>query len=168
MIPVMGKGNIAKWWRLFTAYGIPVYITFDNDSDSDEKASHRTDLLQTLGVDEGEATEAIETQDWLIQATYCVFGRDFEQCMRAAFHDDYERLENEVRESFGHSKHIIARYVAEQLPDRGDGWARVRELGERIKAMVASTGERDSSEPSSTAEEPHVEDFWEEDDEIPF
>lgn len=35
IIPVHGVGNLAKWWRLFTAYQIPVYVIFDNDSSED-------------------------------------------------------------------------------------------------------------------------------------
>ncbi len=51
IIPVHGVGNLAKWWRLFTAYEIPTYVLFDNDgSQDDPQGIKRQDLLQALEV----------------------------------------------------------------------------------------------------------------------
>ena len=36
IVPV-GEGNLAKWRRLFTAYGIPTFVIFDNDGKADDK-----------------------------------------------------------------------------------------------------------------------------------
>ncbi len=52
VIAVHGVGNLAKWWRLFSAYGIPTYFVFDNDSKDDRAGAKRSDLLATLGVPE--------------------------------------------------------------------------------------------------------------------
>jgi len=49
VIPVHGKGNLAKWYRLFTAYEIPCYVVFDNDGDTDDKKQvKRRDALLAL------------------------------------------------------------------------------------------------------------------------
>src|SRR5690606_3443818 len=48
VINVGGKGNLAKWRRLFTAYGIPVYVVFDNDGSEDGEATRRIDALRAI------------------------------------------------------------------------------------------------------------------------
>src|SRR5262249_37670725 len=45
VIPVHGVGNLAKWWRFFTAYGIPTYPMFDNDAKDDPDQKKRSDIL---------------------------------------------------------------------------------------------------------------------------
>src|SRR4051794_31106032 len=37
IIPVHGKGNLAKSRRLFTVYEIRCFVVFDNDGDEDDK-----------------------------------------------------------------------------------------------------------------------------------
>jgi len=168
IIPVMGKGNLAKWWRLFTAYGFHVYVIFDNDTRDDKNATHRNDILSTIGVnDPKEIDEAINTEEWLIKDTYCVFGKDFEQCLRATFGDEYKSLENAARDMFGDSKPIIARYVAEQLTGIKNGWPKVQQLRDKIMAMV--TKQDDSSVENGQhyedVQEEFPGDFW---DDVPF
>lgn len=136
IIPVMGKGNLAKWWRLFTAYGIPVYIVFDNDAHEDQDAKLRTDALITIGIqDDEEIREAISTDDWLVRPTYAVFGKNFESCMKRYF-PGYEQLEREVREIFGDSKPIVARCVAQKLCiDEAMGNNKLQALAQQIKNL---------------------------------
>jgi putative ATP-dependent endonuclease of OLD family len=43
IVPVGGKGNLAKWRRLFTAYGIPTFVIFDNDGK--ETTSRRSSVV---------------------------------------------------------------------------------------------------------------------------
>src|SRR5690606_19028457 len=56
IIGVNGKGNLAKWWRLFTLYKTPTYICFDNDvrSKDDENGSRRKDALKAIGIPEAD------------------------------------------------------------------------------------------------------------------
>jgi putative ATP-dependent endonuclease of the OLD family len=51
VISVQGVGNLAKWLRLFAAYGLPTYVIFDNDYTDDADAARRADLLNTLSVE---------------------------------------------------------------------------------------------------------------------
>jgi putative ATP-dependent endonuclease of the OLD family len=50
VLPVHGVGNLAKWWRFFTAYQLPVLVVFDNDArGEDDDGSRRADLMAALG-----------------------------------------------------------------------------------------------------------------------
>lgn len=143
VIPVMGKGNLAKWWRLFTAYGIPTYIIFDNDSNNDEKESKRKDALKALGIHENEQEKYLRSDEFLICERFAVFGKDFEVTMRANF-SDYSQHEQKASEMFGDSKSIIARYVANQLEaTSGDaGWQKYQELKSAILNLSSPTGKQ--------------------------
>lgn len=144
IIPVMGKGNLAKWWRLFTAYGIPVYIAFDNDTKNDPKGTYRCDALKAIRISDKEISEAINTSEWRVCNQYCVFGNDFETCMRACFGDEYKNLESEAKERFGtDSKPIVARYVADKLSDSNDGWQFIKQLRNVLANTLSNTRAQD-------------------------
>ena len=138
VLPVHGVGNLAKWWRFFSAYGLPVYVAFDNDARDDDQEIKRKDLLQTLGINAQEWPEAISTKQWLIGESYCVFGRNFEETLRANFGEAYRALEGEALEQFGLSaeqaKPLVARYVAERLEkdDQAPGWKGLEMLSKAI------------------------------------
>ncbi|MEW6285395.1 MAG: AAA family ATPase [Chloroflexota bacterium] len=133
IIPVLGKGNLAKWWRLFTAYGIPTYVIFDNDKQGDDNGTKRKDALKALAVDENHWERYLQTDEWEITPTFTVFGGDFETTMRQQF-SNYSELEQEAKETLGESKPIIARYVANRLDasSRDDGWKKFQELKDII------------------------------------
>ncbi|NOZ28519.1 MAG: AAA family ATPase [Chloroflexi bacterium] len=169
IIPVMGKGNLAKWWRLFTAYGITVYITFDNDTSDDPNGVHRSDALKTIGVGIREIEEATGTSEWFIRDRYCVFGGDFERCMRSIFGNQYEELEDEAREKFGNSKPIVARHVAEELSGSEEGWDKVEELKKKIRSLVTGrTAAMLNQIQQQDDQEQEFLDSWKEDYELPF
>ena len=140
----MGKGNLAKWWRFFTAYGIPTFLTFDNDTKADEDKRKRKDALATIGFsEESEVENIISREDWYIGDSCCVFGQDFEQVMRVSF-SNYRQLEEEARQTIGDSKSLVARYIAEKLElnEEDTGWAKFKNL----KQMLENLGTIDSSE----------------------
>jgi putative ATP-dependent endonuclease of OLD family len=112
IVPVMGKGNLAKWWRLFNAYSIPTYVIFDNDAKHDPKGDQRKDLLSTIGIE--NTGKMIRETNWVIHNKFSVFGIDFEDTMRN-FLGDYKEKEEKAIELLGSSKPIVARYVAEQV-----------------------------------------------------
>jgi len=135
IVPVMGKGSLAKWWRLFTAYGIPTYVIFDNDSKDDQTATKRRDVLTTLQLDNADGI--ISSEDWLIYENLCVFGKDFEATMRANFLG-YQEKEQEAKEILGDSKPIVARYVANQLDvDDAPGWKKYERLRDAIRNLAS-------------------------------
>ncbi|MBN2186361.1 MAG: AAA family ATPase [Dehalococcoidia bacterium] len=134
VVPVMGKGNLAKWWRFFTAYSIPTFLTFDNDAEKDRDEKKRRDALATIGIaDEAEVTSIIGGEGWYISDSCCVFGWDFEETMRNSF-ADYGRLEGEAKQAIGDSKPLVARHVAEKLElnKEDTGWARFEDLKQKL------------------------------------
>lgn len=142
VIPVYGVGNIAKWWRLFSAYGIPTYVMFDNDSGDDKEGRKGSDLLSALGVSEERRYDYMKATQWVIEDRFCIFGGDFEQAMRAVFGSEYKKLEEEARARHGlgqNSKPLIARAVAQHLGLDGypEARARFEELAEAITRCAA-------------------------------
>lgn len=139
VIPVMGKGNLAKWWRLFAAYGIPGYVIFDNDTRRDDKEGmHRSDALRAIGIADGDIKRALGAADWEVFHLYCIFGQDFEAALKAHF-PDYESLEKLAASSIGNAKPLIARQVVEHLSydAKTTGWQRVTTLTDSILNLTA-------------------------------
>lgn len=145
VIAVHGVGNLAKWWRLFSAYHIPTYVVFDNDARDDKDGVKRSNLLATLGVPENRHADYMASTDWVIEDRFCVFGGDFELTMRAGFQPEYEVLEDDARalHGFGQdSKPLLARHVAQQLTLDAfpEARARVVRLAEAITRCSAEEG----------------------------
>jgi len=140
-IPVHGVGNIAKWWRFFTAYGIPTYATFDNDAgkNDDQEGTKRQDILRALKVDPGRYKTLMNATDWQVDDTFSVFGNDFEATMRELFDGEYLGLEQQaIALGLGkQSKPLIARYVAESIKiQRGtSAHEKFGDLCERIRTL---------------------------------
>ena len=138
VISVGGKGNLTRFWRLFSAYDLPVYVIFDNDADDDKKGSKRTELLTTLEISDVEAI--LSEADLKVDNSFAIFDKDFETALRNIFESEqYEALEKEAREFLGiepdnknDCKPLVGRYVAEKLSKRLDysvaGWARLLKL----------------------------------------
>lgn len=137
IIGVSGKGNLAKWWRLFTLYRIPTFICFDNDAGKDGNGAKRKDALKAIGIPEADLDGVLGIDDWNISDQFCVFGTDFETTLRASF-EDYAEMEAEQKEILGsNSKHIIARETAKRvaIDVESVGQQRLLEVIERIKAL---------------------------------
>ena len=141
IIPVQGKGNLSKWWRLFTAYDIQCYVIFDNDTSDDGNRSRREAVLEALEVDPGITDDLCTTDEIIVMDRFAVMGGDYEKVMRASYYD-YTDLEAQASEAIGDdSKPLKARWVAERL-DLGDSGP-VHDLA---RAIMDWTG-LDSSSP---------------------
>jgi len=136
IIPVMGKGNLAKWWRFFTAFEIPTYVIFDNDGEDDQHGSKRKDALRAIGFNEGQVQQVIESRIWVVSNLYCVFGIDFETVLRESF-GGYRDIESQAREEMGDSKPLIARFVAERIVRNNAeiGWRKITELATALRNL---------------------------------
>lgn len=133
IIPVFGKGNLAKWWRLFTAFQIPTFICFDNDSQNDDRGVKRKDALKAIGIPEDQLNTLLSSRDWNLGERFCVFGIDFETTMRNTL-PEYDEIESFVRADLGDSKPIVAKEVAARIPldTKAEGWINLNGLKERI------------------------------------
>lgn len=137
IIAVNGKGNLAKWWRLFTLFKIPTFICFDNDSKNDTKGGQRKDALKAIGIPEEDLDGLLTVKDWNVSDGFCVFGVDYETSMTASF-PDYSTIGKEKAEEFGtSSKHIVAKETAKSvdLESETEGNKRLLELIEKIKSL---------------------------------
>ena len=74
IIGVGGKGNLAKWWRLFSLYEIPTFICFDNDFKSDDpQGFKRKDALKAIGIQDEELSTILSIEKWTLSDAYVVF-----------------------------------------------------------------------------------------------
>lgn len=139
IIGVGGKGNLAKWWRLFTLYKIPTFICFDNDAKTEDKdSSRRKDALKAIGISDEELEAVLSIENWSASDRFCVFGADFETTMRASF-SDYIKIEKQTIETLGsNSKNLIARETAKlvDLQCDSEGKNQMNDLIERIKKLT--------------------------------
>lgn len=140
IVPVHGKGNLSKWWRLFTAYGIPTYIIFDNDSKNDDDGKRRKDILRTLNISEDAFDGLLSADSIKIETKYAIFGKDFETTLELRFGEEYSKLEKEASQygfSKEQSKPLIARFIAERVSYNKDDdrWQPIRKLTEKIRTL---------------------------------
>lgn len=114
-ISVGGKGNLAKWWRLFSAYDIPTYLIFDNDKSDDGDSAKRCDVLRTLGVPDADQAPFLAATSLVVEDRFAVFGGSYERTMRDLV-PGYVELETTCTNTYGSlGKPFVARWVAEQL-----------------------------------------------------
>lgn len=164
VIPVHGKGNLAKWRRLFTLFEIPTYVVFDNDPGDDREGNKRRDALASVGIEAHESEGYIDTEDWLVEPAFCVFGTDFEETLRAHF-DGYADGEDEAVNTHGiNTKPFKARWVAENLDVEADepGAERLLELTRALEQLVARASPGRGREETNDAlgeDEGHPPDF---------
>ncbi len=162
VIPVQGKGNIAKWWRLFTAFDIPVYIIFDNDPDDDRDSVKRKDILNTIGVSDNMDDLLVITEIHIAEK-FAIFGSDFETCMRSLF-TKYSEYETQAQELIGSgAKPFTARFVARKLSEEngndGNGWEKIKELTTKIKNLTITDQESEEEIPERLSPENNYEDI---------
>ncbi len=139
ILGVGGKGNLAKWWRLFTLYQIPTFICFDNDIKTEDKdGSRRKDALKAIGIRDEELDSILGIDTWAISDRFCVFGTDFETTLRASF-ADYADIEKLTIETLGSSsKNLIARETGKliNLTVESEGKNQMINLIELIKKLT--------------------------------
>jgi len=138
VIPVHGKGSIARYVRLFEAYKIPTYVVFDNDPSDDESGEHRKDIFRTVSQPLDDSN--FESKDIIVEDSFAIFGEDFEKSLRKLLEPvGYGATEEEVRDKYGPAKPIVARQVAIELTSNGiqhGCWEKLRVLAQKIRAKV--------------------------------
>ena len=137
VISVMGKGNIPKWYRLFSYFKIPIFVIFDNDNKDDSDARKRRDILSTLGYREDiKIDRVLNISDWKIGRKICIFGRDYETTLQQ-YSPIYEELKRDAINRVGDSKPIVARHIAERMAFDGTDvfWKKFNELVENIRRI---------------------------------
>lgn len=137
VIPVGGLGNLAKWFRLFTAFGIPCYSVFDTDSNltgqkAVQPAAQRADLFAAMGV----GIPALTADPLFVAQDYATFDETFEPGVKALLGAPWEALYEESAAVVGEgTKPLRARYAAERLKLAdlsGDALAALRHLASAV------------------------------------
>lgn len=112
-----GKNNLDQFFQLYNAFGIPVYVIFDNDQGKpDKELEQNRVLLRMLHQPETLNPEPE------ISATYAVLNIDFETEMRNAIgSENYDSLCKDAAYELGSNpgKGLRARYMAQRLADEG-------------------------------------------------
>lgn len=135
-IPVGGKGNLAKWWRFFTAFEIPTLVIFDNDTSDDGSTTKRCDVLAAVGVDDSDQAGFLGAKSLMIGERVAVMGIDFEHTLRTLV-PTYAALEDDCRTKHGSlSKPFIARWCAERLGEAD--CEPLRPLANKIAGLVTA------------------------------
>lgn len=138
VIPVHGKGSIARYIRLYEAYGIPAYAIFDNDPQDDTSGNKRKEIVETCGHPFDE--KILKEEDIYVAGQFSVFGKDFEGTLRKKFSNfGYSEKESLIIDKFGPAKPLVAREVASLLIEEGveDGvWDRLKEIALKVSALV--------------------------------
>lgn len=136
-IPVFGKGNLSRFYRLFQAYGLPVYVIFDNDDEDDKEVIKRKDICNTVRIDSETATKQ---EDLYVLDECAVFGIDYETTLRNIM-GNYDRFEREVRTFLGYNpdnkrecKPLVARETAKRVLADYNVWSEADKL--KLSGMV--------------------------------
>lgn len=121
LVPVEGIGNIAKWFRLYTALGIECFCIFDTDSDKAGKdaanlSAKRQDIMAALGRDASVANaENLSTAAIAVELGYATLNPNFEGAVATIFGLAWAIHYAEAELLVGDSKPLRARYAAEKV-----------------------------------------------------
>lgn len=137
IIPVHGKGNLAKWFRIFEAYGIPTFLMFDNDGTHDGEGTQRKDALAAVGIPADQIDGQLAGDGWTVNARHCIFGADYETTLRQAL-PGYQAAEEAARTAGVSAKPFVARWAMEHIPppDASAGWQTAHALTAAVRALI--------------------------------
>jgi putative ATP-dependent endonuclease of OLD family len=140
VLAVHGVTNLPKWWRFFTAYEIPTYLIFDNDLGSDRDGRARTEIVETVALNDQQRRQAMSANELIVFDSVAVFGGNFESALRELFGDSYAQLEEQARHQSGlagdAAKPLVARYIAERIELTGAAAAALAVLADAIQRSL--------------------------------
>jgi putative ATP-dependent endonuclease of OLD family len=155
VVSAEGLGNIAKWYRLYTAMGIECYCVFDTDSDktgrnAEELTNKRRDIMAALGLDRDKGNaENMSPESLFVATTHATLSPNFEGSAKGLFGDRWMELHQEAVPFVGESKPLRARYAAQRLANMdyaNSAGAVSKSAGEVLDALVkAIRGTTDES-----------------------
>lgn len=122
VVPVEGIGNIAKWHRLYSAFGLRTYCVFDTDSDKTklrdirDLEAKRSDIMLALGRAKEEGRVQAQSDAALeVRFDYATMASNFETAARLLFDPQWTELVDQSVALVGESKPLQARWAAEHL-----------------------------------------------------
>lgn len=124
VIGVNGKNQIPKYWRLYSKFGIPIIVVFDNDNSQQKNGSNKN-IATCFGLDLDDIVNDVDVIK-LLESKYepktkiIILEQDFETAFKKELesqnHEDrYEQFEKEAKELIkpigNQQKGVIARYI---------------------------------------------------------
>jgi len=147
VVSVEGMGNIAKWYRLFDAFEIPVYSIFDTDSNQAASDSRNTrakheDIFaaMNLSIPAEWVADTVDVHD-----RYSTFDPTFEPAVSNFLGPAWDDLYAEAASTVGASKALRARWAAQRVEVPKEARVTLAKLGTAILALLS-----DPSAPSPT------------------
>ncbi len=158
VIAVEGKNQIQKYWRLFSAFKIPLLVLFDNDDDGTENKRRSNENVATcFGL---QLDQILHSNSWAEvrslsepQTTLIILGNDFETAVEADYQQErdfgdpeFAEIMQEARDLIkpvnrNQGKGLIARYVARKIlsskPTYCPGF--VRRIADLVNAELGFT-----------------------------
>lgn len=126
ILAVNGKGNLPKYWRLFTMFGIPTVLLFDNDASTDSGRNNKN-IATCFSLDPQTFVEDIDNVK-VVPAllsssieTLIVLDKDFENSIKynltSSIYNKYYSIAKDLIKPISKSsqKGAIARYIARQV-----------------------------------------------------
>ncbi len=138
VIAVEGKNQIPKYWRLFSAFKIPLLVVFDNDDDGPDgnaasraKRKSNENVATCFGL---QVDQILHSQPWAEirsisqpETTLIILGNDFETAIEADYSSGWDfgdatfaEMVQEAKDLIkplnrNQGKGLIARYVARKI-----------------------------------------------------
>lgn len=147
VIGVNGKNQIPKYWRLYSKFGIPIIVVFDNDN-SQQKNSSNKNIASCFGLDVDEiindvnVIKSIESKSEP-KTKILILEQDFETAFKKELDNQnhigkYEQFEKEAKELVkpigNQQKGVIARYIVRKANQLGDFNSNIgMQIGELIE-----------------------------------
>lgn len=137
-IAVEGKNQIPKYWRLFSAFKVPLLVLFDNDDDgtdtngnSRDKRKSNENVATCFGL---QLDQILHSESWAEvqsvnqpETTLIILGKDFEAAVEADYNQagtsgdpEFTEVAQEAKDLIkpvnkNQGKGLIARYVARKI-----------------------------------------------------
>lgn len=151
IVSTEGIGNIAKWYRLYTALGIKCFCLFDTDSDKNGNAAtslraKREDIATAIGLPGDPAATSTPGRPLNVDVDYATLAPNLEGAMTALFGDTWERLYTEAIKTVGESKPLRARFAAQRL-DESDWAGEPADLIDSLIRAIRGDAPDDESHP---------------------
>ena len=134
-----GKHNLDQFYQLYTAFGIPVYLIFDNDRGGQSSdLAHNEVLLRMLGQPASKEPAAV------VADTFAIVDRNFEETVKSALDaieaGKYQTLNQEAAEQLGGKagRGLVARFMAKRLVQEHCTPTFIAEIAEAIRPLGAN------------------------------
>jgi len=153
-----GKNNLDQLYQLYTAFGIPVYLVFDNDrGGKEEDLAVNETLLRMLDL-----SAVSREPDRVVDNTFAILERNFENEMKVyletVISGKYDQLSREAIQTLGAKagKGLVARFMAQRLTAEN---IIPQFISEIIKA-VQSLGKKADSDGNLRDTQPVDNEIW--------